>query len=81
MNTLPQNIDNIINQIPYMILGVHGKNIDHQDGFALCENLRNALIENQKKDNIVISNLVREREKLKEELEKEKNKRKIKQIK
>ena len=74
MDNIPQKIDNILNEIPYMILGVQGKNIDHNDGFALCGRLRFAILnemeEMEKLNNAIIADLVRQREELKQQIDK-----------
>ena len=74
MDDIPEKIDNILNEIPYMILGVQGKNIDHNDGFALCGRLRFAIFNEieklNKENNEIIANLVREREELKNQIDK-----------
>ena len=74
MDDIPQKIDNILNEIPYMILGVQGKNIDHNDGFALCGRLRFAILnemeKQNKENNTIIADLVRQREELKDQINK-----------
>ena len=77
MDEIPENIDTILNEIPYMILGVQGKNIDHNDGFALCGRLRFAILNEMeemnnlnKENNAIIADLVRQREELKDQINK-----------
>ena len=77
MDDIPEKIDNILNEIPYMILGVQGKNIDHNDGFALCGRLRFAILnemeemeKQNKENNAIIADLVRQREELKQQIDK-----------
>lgn len=77
MDEIPEKIDTILNEIPYMILGVQGKNIDHNDGFALCGRLRFAILNEMeemnnlnKENNAIIADLVRQREELKDQINK-----------